>query len=193
MTRRVRARPARLALGSALVAEPPEHRELRIPLGGLSRHAVRRPRLRRALLSWPLVTALAGAAAAMAGVLLVTAEPQVEVRLDTAGYQIDGERLTDRGGGVYQGPGGAALVIDRRPGGPVAGASADLDGRHMTGHCEPSEGGGEECTFTLDGQPLTATDARTSYGWHRRYSDGRTVAIHVTGVPDTPVPFTIGR
>jgi hypothetical protein len=64
------------------MAEPPDHRELRIPLGGLSRHVVRRPRLRRALLRWPLLAALAGAAAALAGVLLATAEPRVEVRLD---------------------------------------------------------------------------------------------------------------
>ena len=192
MTRPLRALRGGLALGCALVAEPPEHRELRIPLGGLSHHAVRRRRLRRALLSWPLVAALAGAAAALAGVLLVTAEPQVEVRLDAGGYQIDGQLLTDRGGGVYQGAGGAAMVLDRRSEGAVAGASADLDGRHMTGRCAPS-GDGEACTFMVEDQVLTATDERTSYGWHRRYSDGRTVAIHVTGQPDTPVPFAIGR
>src|SRR5690348_6006755 len=121
-------------LGSALMAEPPppDHRELHIPLGGLSRHAVRRPPLRRMLLlRWPLLVALAGAGAALAGVLLATAEPQVEVGLDAAGYRIDGERLADRGGGVYQGADGAALVIDRRATGRVAGASADMDGRHM--------------------------------------------------------------
>jgi hypothetical protein len=84
-------------------------------------------------------------------------------------------------------------VIDRRPGGPVAGASANLAGRHMTGHCEPAGGSTETCRFTLDGQPLEATDTRTEDGWHRRYSDGRTVAIHLTGDPDTPVPFAIGR
>lgn len=169
--------------------DPPDHRELRIPLGGLSRHAVRRARVRRALLRWPLLAALAGTAAAVAGGVLVTAEPQVDVRLDAAGYRIDGQQLAARGGGVYQGPSGAALVIS----GPVAGASADLDGRHVTGHCEPASGRGEACRFTLDGSPLTAADEPTSYGWHRRYSDGRTVAIRLTGRPGAPVPFPIGR
>jgi hypothetical protein len=174
--------------------QPPEPkpRDLRIPLGGLSQHAVRRPRLRRTLLSWPLLAALAGAAAAVAGVLLATAEPQVDVRLDDAGYHIDGQQLAARGGGVYVGPGGAALVIDRRPEGPAAGASALLDGSPTTGHCEPTAAG-ETCRFTVGGRALTATDERTAGGWHRRYSDGRTVTIHLTGERDAPVPFPVGR
>jgi hypothetical protein len=178
--------------------EPPERpgpRDLGIPLGGLSQHVVRRPRLRRTLrtlLSWPLLAGLAGAAAAVAGVLLATAEPQVDVRLDGAGYRIDGQQLRAEGSGVYVGPGGAALVIARRPQGTVSGASAVLDGRSMTGRCEPA-GAGEACRFTVDGQTLSATDERTADGWHRRYSDGRTVAIRLLGDPDTPVPFAVGR
>jgi hypothetical protein len=174
--------------------QPPEHapRDLRIPLGGLSRHVVRRPRLRRTLLSWPLLAALAGAGAAVAGVLLVTSEPRVDVRLDDSGYRIDGQQLVARGGGVYVGPGGAAMVIDRRPQGTVAGASAVLDGSPMTGRCEASAAQ-EMCRFTVGGQPLTATDERTADGWHRRYSDGRTVTIHLTGEQDAPVPFAVGR
>jgi hypothetical protein len=174
--------------------QPPEHppRDLRIPLGGLSHHVVRRPRLRRTLRAWPLLAALAGAAAAVAGVLLATAEPQVDVRLDGSGYHIDGQLLVARGGGVYVGPGGAALVIDRRAQGDVAGASAVVDGSPMTGRCEPSAAG-ETCRFTVGGQPLTATDERIAGGWHRRYSDGRTVTIHLTGERDSPVPFPVGR
>ena len=174
--------------------QPPEHlpRDLRIPLGGLSHHVVRRPRLRRTLLSWPLLAALAGAAAAVAGVLLATAEPRVDVGLDGSGYRIDGQRLVAQGGGVYVGPGGAALVIDRRPQGTVAGASAVLDGSSVTGRCE-SSAAGETCRFTVGGQPLTAADERTADGWHRRYSDGRTVTIHMTGERDAPVPFAVGR
>lgn len=167
-------------------------RDLRIPLGGLSPNVVRRQRLRRTIVGWPLLAGLAGAAAAVAGVLLATAEPQVDVRLDGAGYHIDGQELLPRGGGVYVGQGGAALVIDRRPSGPVAGASAVLDGTAMTGRCEPAPGG-ETCRFTLGGQALTATDERTRDGWHRRYSDGRTVSIHLTGDHDAPVPFAVGR
>ncbi len=174
------------------MADPPPRRDLRIPLGGLSRHAVRRPRLRRTLLRWPVLAALAGAAAAMAGVLLATGEPQVDVRLDGDGYRIDGQRLEASGGGTYVGPGGAALVIEPGPRGPVAGASAGLDGRHMTGRCEPAPGG-ESCRFTLGGETLSAVDERTEYGWHRRYSDGRTVAIRLTGERDAPVPFAVGR
>ena len=174
------------------MAEPPDRFDLRIPLGGFSRHVVRRRRLRRTLLSWPVLAAVAGAAATIAGVLLATAEPGVDVRLDAAGYRIDGELLVDRGAGAYQGASGASLVVDRGPQGAVAGASALLDGRPMTGRCEPAPQG-EACRFTLDGSQLTASDERTDYGWHRRYSDGRTVAIHVTGSPDTPVPFAVGR
>jgi len=178
--------------GPGDASERGDARPLRIPLGGLSRHAVRRRRPSRLLLPWPLLAAVAGAAAAVAGVLLATAEPQVEVRLDAAGYRIDGQQLQARGGGAYVGPAGAALVIDRRPEGNAAGASAVLDGRRMTGRCEPSAGG-ETCTFTLDGRTLTATDVRTAEGWERRYSDGRTVAIHLTGERDAPVPFAVGR
>lgn len=175
--------------------QPPERagqRDLRIPLGGLSHHVVRRPRLRRTLLSWPLLAALAGGAAAVAGVLLATAEPQVDVGLDGSGYRIDGQRLLARGGGVYVGPGGAALVIDQRPQGAAAGASAVLDGQPMTGRCEPAPAG-ETCRFTVGGRTLSATDERTADGWHRSYSDGRTVAIHLTGERDAPVPFPVGR
>jgi hypothetical protein len=174
--------------------QPPERtpRDLRIPLGGLSHHVVRRPRLRRTMRSWPLLVALGGAAAAVAGVLLATAEPQVDVGLDGSGYRIDGQRLVAQGGGVYVGPGGAALVIDRRPQGTAAGASAVLDGSPMTGRCEPSPAG-ETCRFTVGGQALSATDERTAVGWHRRYSDGHTVTIHLTGERDAPVPFPVGR
>jgi hypothetical protein len=177
------------------VQEPPERaapRDVRIPLGGLSPNVVRRPRLRRTMGGWPLLAGLAGAAAAVGGVLLATAEPQVDVRLDRTGYRIDGQELLNRGGGVYVGPGGAALVIDRRPQGTVAGASAVLDGTPMVGRCEPAPAG-ETCRFTLDGQALTATDQRTAGGWHRRYSDGRTISIRLTGDRDAPVPFAIGR
>ena len=86
----------------------------------------------------------------------------------------------------------AALVIQRGPQGAVAGASAVMDGRHVTGRCDEGANG-ETCRFAVDGQPLSATDERTAYGWHRRYSDGRTVAITVTGERDTPVPFAVGR
>jgi hypothetical protein len=171
------------------VAGPPDRRDLRIPLGGLSQHAVRRRRLRHSLLHWPLIAAGVGGIAALVGVLLATAEPEVEVRLDATGYRIDGNFLAVAGDGVYQGAAGAVLVIDGRG---VAGASADLAGRHMTGRCQPAAGG-EACRFTLDGRPLAAADERTDYGWHRRYDDGRTVAIHLIGRRDTPVPFAVGR
>ena len=138
------------------------------------------------------MAACAGLAAALAGVLLASSEPEVEVGFDQGGYRVAGERLADRGDGVYLGPSGAALVIVRGGDGSVAAASANLDGRHMTGRCEVlPPPGGETCRFTLDGESLTASDERTPYGWHRRYSDGRTVAIHVTGGRETPVPFAL--
>jgi hypothetical protein len=165
-----------------------------IPLGELGSHAVRRARWRRRAPGWPLLAAGAGLAAALAGVVLASSEPEVPVRFDAAGYQVAGEQLTDRGGGAYLGRSGAALVITRSGGDLVAAASTNLDGRHMTGRCEVAPApGGESCRFQLGGESLTADDERTSYGWHRRYSDGRTVAIHVAGDRETPVPFALGR
>ncbi len=174
--------------------EIPEHFDQRIPLGGLSGHAVRRRRSRRRYWSWPLAAVVLGVAAALAGVLLASTEPEADVRLDANGYGVAGEELTSRGGGVYQAPSGAALVIDSRGGRSVAGASATLNGHPMTGRCEmAAQGDAETCTFAVAGEPLGASDERTSYGWHRRYSDGRTVAIHVSGDPAPPVPFAVGR
>ena len=174
--------------------EPEEHWSQRIPLGELGGHAVRRRRWRRRRAGWPLVAAVLGTAAALAGVLLASSEPRVEVRLDAAGYRVGDELLVPRGAGAYQGRSGAALVIAHRGGREVAGGSAVLGGRRMAGRCEmAAPADGERCTFTLDGESLTAVDERTSYGWHRRYSDGRTVAIELSGDRSAPVPFAVSR
>jgi hypothetical protein len=167
-----------------------------IPLGGgLSSHAVRRRRWRRRYPTWPLVAVVLGAAAALAGVLLATtAEPQALVVMDGTGYTVAGERLMAQGGGVYQASSGAALVVTSRGGRSLAGGSAVLDGRPMAGRCElDTPPDAETCTFTVAGGSLSARDERTSYGWHRRYSDGRTVAIHLSGDRAAPVPFVVGR
>jgi hypothetical protein len=177
------------------VGEIPEHLDQSIPLGGgLSGHAVRRRRSRRRSWSWPLTAVGLGVAAAVAGVLLASTEPQAAVGMDAGGYSVAGQRLTSQGAGAYEAASGTALVISTRGGRTVAGASATMNGRPMTGRCETgAPAGGESCTFTLAGESLAASDERTAYGWHRRYSDGRTVAIHVPGDPPPPVPFALGR
>jgi hypothetical protein len=124
--------------------------------------------------------------------VLGSAEPQVEVGLDGAGYHVGGELLAPRGGGVYQSADGVALVVESREGMTVAGASTRLEGRPMTGRCEVV-GAHQTCRFALGELSLTAEDERTPYGWHRRYSDGRTVAIRLTGARDLPVPFALGH
>ncbi|HLH71518.1 MAG TPA: hypothetical protein VKY90_21465 [Candidatus Dormibacteraeota bacterium] len=174
------------------MAEPSDRGQLRIPLGGLSPRVVRRwwPRPRPV---GPPLAALVGAALAVVGVLLASAEPQVEVRVGDRGYDLGGQVLTEHGGGVYQGRRGGVLVIAWVGDRELAGASAELNGRPITGHCELVVGGDETCRFTVDGRTLTARDRRTAYGWHRRYSDGHTVAIRVVGGHDVPVPFPVGR
>ncbi|HZU18098.1 MAG TPA: hypothetical protein VFD01_16035 [Candidatus Dormibacteraeota bacterium] len=141
----------------------------------------------------PVLAALAGVTLAVVGAVLASAEPQVEVQRTDHGYRLAGEVLTERGPGVYQGRRGGVLVVARVGVLVVAGASAELNGRPVTGRCQLVPGGDETCRFVVDGRPLAARDRRTGYGWHRRYSDGRTVAIHVVGGHDVPVPFPVGR
>ena len=172
--------------------EPSDRGQLHIPLGGLSPRVVRR-QSRRPRPRGPALAALAGAALAAIGVALASAEPQVEVGVVGHGYDLGGQVLAERGGGVYRGQRGGVLVIARVGDREVAGASAELNGRSVTGRCELVPGGDETCRFTVDGRPLAARDERTVYGWHRRYSDGRTVAIRVIGAHDVPVPFPVGR
>lgn len=171
----------------------------RIPLGAAdSPHAVRRlRRLRRFRppLGWPAWAAGVALASALVGVWLETASPAgVEVALDAEGYHIAGQVLEDQGDGSYQDPSGAALIIQRGSGRVLAAASTNLNGRHMLGRCVELQGADhEDCTFTIGGATIQARDDRTSDGWHRRYEDGQTIDIRVTGGADTPVPFAVGR
>jgi hypothetical protein len=167
-----------------------------LPIGAVtSPHAVRHrrtpsarpPRLHVLLM-------LAGVAAAAAGAV-VSAEPgPLAVRVSPAAYEIGGARLEATGPGVYQGAGGAAVVLVRTGGATRAGASATLDGAHTTGACQLTDGARTEtCQFTLDGRPLSAVDTWTGAGWHRRYADGRTSDIAVAGGRPVPVPLPVGR
>lgn len=170
----------------------------RIPLGvDRSPHAVRRLRRLHRLrppLGWPVWAAGIALASALVGVWLQSASPAIEVGLDGRGYRISGQLLEDRGGGEYQGASGAALVIQRGSGRLLAAASTNLNGQHMTGRCVEIPGADhEDCAFTIGGGSVDARDTRTASGWHRRYSDGRTLDIRIVGDRDTPVPFAVGR
>jgi hypothetical protein len=162
-----------------------------------SPHAVR---ARRAPSWWQprvrvhVVLMVVGVAAAGTGAV-VSAEPgPVTVRVSAAEYEIGGARLAATAPGVYQGPGGAAVVLARANGATRAGASASLDGAHTTGACTLVDGGRTEtCRFTVDGRPLAALDTWTGGGWHRRYSDGRTTDVAVAGGRPVPVPLPVGR
>jgi hypothetical protein len=169
-----------------------------LPIGAVtSPHAVR---LRRTPSAWlprvrlHVVLMLAGVAAAIAGAV-VSAEPgSVTVQASPGAYEIGGARLDATAPGVYQGSGGAAVVLVRIGGATRAGASATLDGAQTTGRCTLADGARTEaCQFTVDGRPLTAVDTWTGGGWHRRYGDGRTADIAVTGGQPVPVPLPVGR
>jgi len=168
-----------------------------LPIGAVtSPHAVR---LRR----WParlprlrlhVVLMLTGVAAAAAGAIVSAAPGPLTVRTSDDVYEIGGTRLTAVSPGVYEGADGAAVVLQHGGGETRAGASAGLDGAHMTGSCTLPDGARTEtCRFTLAGRTLTAVDSWTGNGWRRRYDDGRTVDIGVAGGRPVPVPIAVGR
>jgi hypothetical protein len=169
-----------------------------LPIGAVSSpHAVR---LRRTPSAWlprlrpHLVLMVAGVAAAAAGAIVSSTPAPVTVRASADRYEIGGARLTASAPGVYEGPAGAAVVIVHAGGVTRAGASAGLDGEHMTGSCTLVDGARtERCRFTLAGRPLAAVDTWTGTGWRRRYDDGRSVEIPVVGGQPVPVPIAVGR
>jgi hypothetical protein len=169
-----------------------------LPIGAIdSPHAVRLRRVPAAPLFrmrlHVLLTA-AGVAAAVAGAVASAAPAPVEVRMTADTYDIGGSQLTATEPGVYLGPDGAAVVVERVGSTTRAGASAGLDGAHMTGACTLADGAGEEtCRFTLDGRAFSAVDTWTAGGWRRRYEDGRRVDIGVAGGRPVPVPIAVGR
>lgn len=140
-----------------------------------------------------LLTA-AGVIAAVAGAAVSAAPTPVEVRMTADAYEIGGSQLAATEPGVYRGPDGAAVVMEHVDGATRAGASAGLDGAHMTGACTLPDGArAETCRFTLAGRALAAVDTWTGHGWRRRYDDGRRVDIAVTGGRPVPVPIAVGR
>jgi hypothetical protein len=167
-----------------------------LPIGAVtSPHAVR---LRRAArlprLRLHVLLMLAGVAAAVAGAIVSTEPGPVTVRVSPSTYEIGGARLDATAPGVYQGSGGAAVVLVRSGDVTRAGASATIGGAHTTGHCALADGARTEtCTFTIDGRPLGAVDTWTGGGWHRGYDDGRTATITVPGGAPVPVPLPVGR
>jgi hypothetical protein len=169
-----------------------------LPIGAVnSPHAVRvrrTPSARLPRVRLYLVLSLLGVAAAVAGAVVSALPGPVPVEETNDSYVIGGSRLTAIAPGVFRGSGGAALVVVHQDGDTRAGASAGLDGAHMTGTCRLVDGARtESCSFMLNGAPLAALDTWTGGGWHRRYGDGRTVDIAVAGGRPVPVPFAIGR
>lgn len=168
-----------------------------LPIGAVtSPHAVRLRRLpgRLPRVRLHVVLTLAGVLAAGAGAAVSAAPAPVAVRSSAATYEIGGARLTATAPGVYQGSGGAALVLEHEGGVTRAGASAGLDGAHMTGACTLPDGARKEvCRFTLAGRQVGAVDTWTGAGWHRRYDDGRTAEVAVAGGRPVPVPIAVGR
>jgi hypothetical protein len=168
-----------------------------VPIGPAdSPHAIRRQRRLRPRLpagGWLLV-GCAGMAAALGGAVLGTSPPQITVAMDASGYHLDGQTLAPQGGGAFVGANGAALVIGRNGGEVHAAASTYLSGRHMVGQCVYVRGSDHEsCLFTVGDSTVTATDSRTSSGWHRRYADGQQLDLEVTQGGPVPIPFAIGR
>jgi hypothetical protein len=141
-----------------------------------------------------VVLMLAGVAAATAGAVVSMEPGPVAVSVSPGAYEIGGARLDATAPGVYQGAGGAAVVLVRTGGATRAGASATLDGARTTGVCTLADGARTEtCHFTRDGRTLSAVDTWTGGGWHRRYDDGRTADITLAGAAPAPVPLPIGR
>ncbi len=168
-----------------------------LPIGAItSPHAVRLRRTPSAGLRMRLhlVLTVAGVAAAIGGAIASATPGPVMVRASADAYEIGGSRLEATAPGVFLGPGGAALVVVHDEGATRAGASAVLEGAHMTGACTLVDGARREtCRFTLGGRELGAVDTWTGAGWHRRYDDGVTAEIAVVGGSPVPVPIAVGR
>jgi hypothetical protein len=169
-----------------------------LPIGAItSPHAVRLRRAPSAPLfrvRLHLLLTVAGVLAALAGAAVSRAPSPVEVRVTADAYEIGGSELLAAGPGVYRSAGGAAVVIESAGAATRAGASADLDGVHMTGACTLADAARTEtCRFTLGGRSLSAVDTWTGDGWSRRYDDGRTARIVVAGGRPVPVPVAVGR
>jgi hypothetical protein len=163
----------------------------RLPLPVGSPHPVRRP-LRAAGRGSRLArgaAALAGLLAAAGGAALAATPPTVTVGMDAGAYRVGEVTLPARGGGVYAGPDGA-VVVD----GPRAAGATRLRGVRMLGSCRlAADARGERCTFDLGGRQLTAVDRLDGGGWDRRYGDGATVRISLSGGRPVPVPIALGR
>jgi hypothetical protein len=163
----------------------------RLPLPVGSPHPVRQPARARwsRLRASRSVTALLGLLAAAAGGLLGAAPSTVTVGMAASAYRVGDVVLPARGGGVYSGPEGAVVVQ-----GPVAAGSTRLHGATALGSCRLAAGArSERCTFVLGGRRLTAEDRLASGGWDRRYDDGMTARIALSGGRPVPVPIPLGR
>jgi len=165
-----------------------ELQRLPLPVGGP--HPIRQPlpapRSRPRLGG---VSTFVGLLAAAVGALLGATPPTVTVAMDAVAYRVGDVTLPARGAGVYAGPEGAVIIR-----GPVAAASTRLHGLRALGSCRlTADAGFERCTFELDGRRLTADDRLGGGAWDRRYDDGRTVRIALSGGRPVPVPIPLGR
>lgn len=163
----------------------------RLPLPVGSPHPVRRPaRLGRLRLpAAGRVTTVLALLAAAAGALLGATPPAVTVGVDPAAYRVGDIALPARGAGVYAGTEGAVVIQGRQ-----AAASTSLRGVPAAGSCRlAADSRGERCTFVLGGRRLTAVDRLDGAGWDRRYDDGATARIGLSGGRPVPVPIPLGR
>lgn len=163
----------------------------RLPLPVGSPHPVRqparawRPRVRPGRGAGTLLALVAAAG----GALLGAAPATVTVGMDGAAYRVGDVALPARGGGVYAGPEGAVVVQ-----GSAAAASTRLRGVTALGSCRlAADTRSERCTFVLGGRHLTADDRLRDGGWDRRYQDGATARIALSGGRPVPVPIALGR
>ncbi|HSR21914.1 MAG TPA: hypothetical protein VLW53_00065 [Candidatus Eisenbacteria bacterium] len=166
-----------------------ELQRLPLPLGGP--HPVRRPA--RPARSWRRLARsaapLLGLVAAAGGAALGATPPAVTAGVDAGAYRLGDIVLAARGDGVYAGPEGAVIV---RP--PLAAGSTRLRGVPALGSCRlNADGRGERCIFELGGRTLTAEDRLANGGWERRYQDGVTIRIGLSGGRPAPVPIPLGR
>jgi hypothetical protein len=142
---------------------------------------------------WHLVAAGLGLLAAGGGVILSTNPSEFTVGMTPHEYRLGSARLAMVGAGSYSGSEGSMVQVRDRDR-LRAGGSTGVRGLSATGQCVLIVGADHEsCLFVMGSESFTATDTRTSYGWLRRYDDGRQVRIAFDGGDPVPVPFPIGR
>jgi hypothetical protein len=141
--------------------------------------------------NWHRLATLAGVTLGLVGGWLALQPATIDAGFTAGGYLLGGAVLAPAGASVYQGRGVLVLAADES--GSRAGGSAVINGRKTRGTCYIDAGAGQErCVFLVGSRTTSSVDHLRGGAWHRRYDDGSTITIRLSGGRLAPVPFPLG-